>query len=150
MPGPKSLFTTAVWTPLGGPHKGATLPAATVTRWRIALLGSGLAAASLGVFSGDPDLLLQSDPELARLLRGMALIKAALALAALAVIWWRYARPLSSGLGTVYLAGVTSMVFAAATVWQLSHLAFASILFHAGIFMLLGAAYLDTSSPADT
>ena len=146
----KSFTPDPAWIRDREKPEGTTLPSARVTLWRGGLIGSCLAAVLLGSLSGDPATLLSTDPDLARLLRGMALIKGVLALATLAIIWWRYSRPLSNGLSTVYLVGVTSMVFAAVTVWQLSHLAFASILFHAGIFMLLGAAYLDTSSPADT
>ena len=150
MPVQKYVIPATASTLLRDPDKRSKLRVASAMRWRAGLLGSSLGAATLGVLAGDPSVLLQSDPELARLLRGMALIKAALALAALAVIWWRYSRPLSNGLGTAYLIGATSMVFAAITVWQLSYLAFASILFHAGIFVSLGAAYLDTSGPAET
>lgn len=40
-----------------------------------------------------PESLLQADAELARLLRGMALIKAAIVVAALAALLWRFGQP---------------------------------------------------------
>ncbi len=146
---PESVTTKQAWTRYREPPEPTTLPEGRVALWRAGLVGSCLAAALLGMLSGDPAAYLQANPDLARLLRGMALIKAALVLAAIAVIWWRYSRPLSHGLSSLYLVGATAMVLAAVMVWQLSHLAGASILFHAGIFLLLGCAYLDTAGPAD-
>lgn len=118
--------------------------------WRSVLIGGCLGAATLGLLAGDPAAYLQSDPELSRVLRGMALIKAALVLLAISAIFWRCSWSLSRGPGAGYVLGVVLMAFATAVIWQLSHLAAAAGLFHLGLFLLLGAAYLDHRSPEQT
>lgn len=104
-------------------------------------------AALTGLLAGDPTAYLRADPDLAIVLRGMALIKAAFVVAAMTVVLWRYASPLTSRLSATYLIGISLMAFSSTTIWQLSHLAGASVLFHLGVFLLLGAAYLDNASP---
>jgi hypothetical protein len=115
--------------------------------WRSVLIGGCLGAAALGVLAGDPTAYLQSDPDLARVLRGMALIKAALVLLAISAIFWRCSWSLSRGPAAGYVLGVLPMAFATAMIWQLTHLAAAAGLFHLGLFLLLGAAYLDHRGP---
>lgn len=105
--------------------------------------------------TGDPTGLLASDPELAQLLRGMAILKAALLVAAAAVLTWRFGRPLPRAALGGYLAGLVAMAAATAMVWQLSALPLAAFSFHAGLLAVLlvawrldGAAVLVRRRPA--
>ncbi len=127
---------------------GRETPLSQPIMWRLGLIGSCLAATLTAWLAGDPTAYLQADPDLALVLRGMALIKAALVVAAMIVVLWRYAWPLPARLSTAYLLGVTMMTFSSMTIWQLSHLVGASVLFHLGIFLLLGSAYLDNAGLA--
>ena len=89
-------------------------------------------------WAGDADLLL--------LMRGMAGIKSALALAALAVVAWRLGKPeLSRTRVASYVGGVWAMALATGLIWQLTAIVPASLLFHAATLTLLVTAWRDTS-----
>ena len=124
------------------PQRSSETPAA-VSRWRLGLVACCLAGAALALRLGDPAAYLQADPELARVLRGMALIKTLLVFAALGMIFWRFSWSLSRRLHASYIVGTSLMAFAAASIWQLSCFAAASVAFHAGIVILLATAYVD-------
>jgi len=111
-------------------------------RRALLLAGCALAAVAAYVF-GNPVALQGADPELAVLLRGMALIKAALVVAALGILWWRFRWPVSTGVAAGYLAGAWLAAGAATMIWQLTHLAQAAVLFHVGEIALLLLAWRD-------
>jgi hypothetical protein len=94
-------------------------------------------AIGIAAWLGDPSGYLRADPALARLLRGMALIKGMIALAAVAAVFWRLAWPVSRMGATAYL--IASMALAGSTVliWQLSYIVPAALLFHAAAISLL-------------
>jgi hypothetical protein len=110
------------------------------------LLGGCVLAVLAAAAVGRPEPLLQADPELARLLRGMALIKAAIVVAALAALLWRVGRPLSDGLTGAYLAGAWSAAGACMLIWQLDFIPTAIVMFHLGELTLLVAAWRDNAS----
>ncbi|MEM8609849.1 MAG: hypothetical protein AAGF92_22320 [Myxococcota bacterium] len=115
--------------------------------WLGALLLGGCALAMMvAAAMGRPEPLLQADPELARLLRGMALIKVGLVVAALAALLWRFGRPLSNGLTGAYLAGAWAAAGACMLIWQLEFLRTAVVTFHLGELTLLLAAWRDHAS----
>lgn len=89
-----------------------------------------------------------NDPELFRLLRGMATIKLVMAVVALALVWWRLGRPVAPGLGAVYVGGVCTLALATGLIWQLNAVLPASALFHSATFALLLAAWRDIESKA--
>jgi hypothetical protein len=91
------MNTTALRT---GAH--LALPTSTTALRALLVLGccAGLAAAAA---FGQP--VPAADPELARLLRGMALFKGTMVLAAIAVLWWRFALPVAPRVAAVYLVG---------------------------------------------
>jgi len=114
----------------------------------VALLRGGLVsgcapAIGIAVWLGDPAAYLTADPPLARLLRGMALIKAMIALAFMCAVFWRLAWPVSRTAGASYL--LCSWVLAGSTmlVWQLSYIIPAGLLFHVAAFSLLWASWRD-------
>ena len=107
---------------------------------RVALALGCLAAVALGLEVGDPRAFQAADPDLARLLRGMAVLKALLVLPAVAAVWWRAGHPLSRKLAAVYVAGAWAMTGASVLIWQLTSLALAALAFHgAGLAMLVAA-----------
>lgn len=110
------------------------------------LLGGCVLAVVAAAAVGRPEPLLQADPELARLLRGMALIKAAIVVAALAALLWRFGRPLSHGLTGAYLAGAWAAAGASMLIWQLELIPAAAVAFHLGELTLLVAAWRDHAS----
>jgi hypothetical protein len=81
-----------------------------------------------------------AEPELGLLLRGMALIKAGMALVALALTHWRFGQPVSSAAALGYLLGVWALVGATVLIWYLSFIPAAAALFHLGLFGLLVVA----------
>jgi energy-converting hydrogenase Eha subunit A len=102
-----------------------------------------LAAAAM---LGDPARLVQADPQLAFLLRGMALIKSALVLAAIALLLWRFAHPVSNGFALAYIAGTAVLAAASMLIWQLSFIPLAALAFHVAALAVLLAAWRDDGS----
>jgi hypothetical protein len=127
------------------PHSSACTGSPVSRRLRLGgmLLGGCLVAVLAAAAVGRPEPLLQADPELARLLRGMALIKAAIVVASLAALLWRFGRPLSNGLAGAYLAGAWAAAGASMMIWQLGFIPSAAVLFHLGELTLLVAAWRD-------
>jgi hypothetical protein len=120
------------------PAKGALSPG-----WRGRLL-LAMAAVGLAAFvAGDPAPRLAEDPELARLLRGMAAIKALLTAGVARLLWWRLGRPVSAEMAAGYVLVSAAMAGATVMAWQLSHLALLSIAFHAGLVALGLLAWRD-------
>lgn len=115
---------------------------------RAALLLGCIASVALAASLGRPEHLLASDLELARLLRGMAIIKSAIVLAGIALLLWRFGRPLSARMAGVYLAGAWLSAGASMLVWQLTLIPLAAGLFHMGELSLLMAAWRDSRDPA--
>jgi hypothetical protein len=87
--------------------------------------------------------LLDSDPELAMLLRFMAGVKAAIALAVLGITAWRLGHPATPAVALLYLAAVSLMCAAPGMIWQLAYVGVGAGLFHAGLLLLLGALVAD-------
>lgn len=118
-------------------------PASATLLLRATLLLGCLAAVALAAAFGRPAASLQADPDLAFLLRGMAAIKAALVLAALAAVLWRLGHPVTQKAAQAYGVGVWLMAAACVLVWRLTSIPFAAIVFHLGEFTLLFTAWRD-------
>jgi len=112
-------------------------------RHRAALFGAVVLAVVAGLVLGDPAPRLAADPELGFLLRGMAGIKALLLLGALALLAWRFARPVPARIAAVYIGGAAVMAGATALIWQLTALPLAAVVFHAAEIAVLVAAWRD-------
>jgi hypothetical protein len=109
-----------------------------------ALLVFGSVALGLATLRwAHPGVTLHADPALARLLRGMALIKAALVLAGMAVVGWRFGRPLPMRYAAVYLGGLWTLVAAVTLIWQVTAVGAAAALFDVATLTLLVAAWGD-------
>ncbi len=137
LPQPMPRFAAATW-PRALPH---ALPRASA--WRAALVAGTLVAITLAAALAQPSAALLADADLAFLLRGMAAIKAALVLLALALIGWRLGRPTAPAVAALYLLGAWLMAGATVLVWQLSAIPAAALAFHAGEITLLLVAWRD-------
>jgi hypothetical protein len=107
------------------------------------LVAGTLIAIALAAALSRPSAMALADADLAFLLRGTAVIKAALVLLAVAAVAWRLGRPTPPAVTAAYLASVWLMAFAAMLVWQLSAIAAAALVFHVGEITLLLVAWRD-------
>lgn len=103
---------------------------------------AGLAAGALA----DPAGVSHVEPELVVLLRGMALIKAGMALLAFSLAWWRFGSPMSSQAAAGCVAGVGCLAAATILIWYLSFILAAAVVFHLGLFGLLVLAWREGRS----
>ena len=109
-----------------------------------ALLLSGCAlAAAIAVWYGMPETTFRVDRDLAFLLRGLALIKVSLVLAAVGVLWWRLGHAIERGAAAGYLAGAFLMSAGSGLIWQPTLVGLAALAFHIGGSMALLVAYFD-------
>lgn len=83
------------------------------------------------------------DPDLVRVIRGMALIKGGLASAALAACLWRLGRPAAGWRRFAYVAGPPLMLGGAVALWSLQSLGLAALGLHLGLFGVLAAGLTD-------
>ena len=92
------------------------------------------------------------DADLVVLLRAMAAIKAVLVLAALGAVVWRFGLPIGTGTALVYGASIAAMSFATALIFVSAFIGLAAVVFHAGLFAALVAAWRDdrVASPVPT
>lgn len=119
------------------------LSAAHPALLRALLLLGCIGAAAVAFSVGRPEAYLAADAALARLLRGMALIKAALVLATVGALLWRFGHPITRRTAAVYVGGAWMAAGATVLVWQLTLLPLAAALFHAGEIGVLLAAWRD-------
>jgi hypothetical protein len=110
---------------------------------RALLLCGCLATVAIAAWIGRPEAYLAADADLARLLRGMALIKGFLALAAVGVLLWRFGHPLSQRMAGAYLVGAWLAAGASMLVWQLTLIPLAALVFHLGEITMLLTAWRD-------
>jgi hypothetical protein len=114
---------------------------------RLALLGScALAAAAAALYAGQGGAQ-SADPDLAKLLKGMAIIKTAILLAVGAAIWWRLGSGIRSGFAAGYIIFGAIGVAGAALVWNMAGLGLAPFLFDGGLLGFLMLALRDDNGP---
>ena len=113
------------------------------TAHRALLISGSLVVPAVVAAIGAPETRAALDPDLARMLRGMALLKAVLTLAAVGVLLWRLGHPMSTGLLAIYFGATWAMATATLLIWQLVLLPAAALAFHAGELALLLAAWRD-------
>ena len=134
-----------------------TAPAGTrrtrpAIRYRVVLYAAVGAAVAAGLVAAhDPASARAAEAagaELTRLLRFMALTKAAFAVGALCLADWRLRRPVTPALSVAYAAMCALMVAGPGLIWSVAHVALGAVLFHAGLALLLALAWLNHASPA--
>jgi len=110
---------------------------------RSALMAGCAIAISLAGYLSESNGFTQADPALARLLRGMALIKGVIALAIAAAVWWRFGRPVFKPVAATYLLGSWILMGSTTLIWQLSVIPLAAILFHASALSMLVVSWRE-------
>jgi hypothetical protein len=137
--------TPAPYSPGEGrlPAEDVPVAVSAAAYWRVGVLLCALVAVAMAYAACDPTPLLRADPGLARLLRGMAVLKALIALPVLALVYWRFGSPVSPRIAIGYLAGVSMMTAGPALIWQLSFIGPVALLFHAALIGLLLIARHD-------
>lgn len=116
-------------------HAGA-LGAVTAGRRRVALALAILAAVALAAWLGEPRPSILADADLTFLLRGMALIKAAIAAAVMALVYWQAGHVTSQRRFIAYVIATAVLAATAVLVWQLAVLQATSVVFHATLLIL--------------
>jgi hypothetical protein len=126
------------------PFASAVAGRRSVHTWplRIALLTGCMISLGIAAHWGDPSSFVH-DPALSRLLRGMALIKAAISMAVVAAVLWRFGRPLSKPGAAGYLFGAWALVGSTMLIWQLSWIPAAAMLFHAAFVSMLFVSWRE-------
>ena len=107
---------------------------------RAALAVAVAAAVAAAHFLADGAALAQAvaaDPELARLLRAMALIKGAMAVAAVWLADRLLRERLGAGLAAGLVLAVAAMAAAPVLMWHVASVGAGAVLFHAGMVLLL-------------
>ena len=86
--------------------------------------------------------VVAADPSLGLLLRFLAMLKGAMALAATALLLWRLQRPVSPRLALAGTAATCAMAMAAGLIWRLQVIP-GAVLFHAGLLLFAWMAWAD-------
>ncbi len=110
---------------------------------RSAMLLGAVASAWVASSFASPLAPAGVEPALVKLLRGMALIKALIAMTALGLAFWRFGRPISLQTAVACVAGVWSLVVATVLIWSLNDILIAAGIFHLALFALLVIAWRD-------
>lgn len=131
----RSSSGTAIARPLSLGGRRAVLYGAV-----FAAAAAGIAVGQLSARSADARGMEQS---LIALLRFMAVLKAAAAVATLALTHWRLMRPAGSGLALSYGASVALAAASPGLIWSLSNVALGAALFHVGLIVFLITAWRD-------
>ena len=106
----------------------------------VALLAATGAGAAIGAATGTGT---GSDAAFTELIRFMAIVKAAIVLAAAALVSWRLTSPASPRLAAGYIVCVSLMAPSPGLIWNMSSLLVASALFHSGLLFGLYLAATD-------
>lgn len=124
----------------------------TALPWRAILLTAVVGSAAAGFVAASAEQIsaakLSAGGELTMLLQFMAIVKAAMSVAAIGLIAWRLAYPVTSSLALAYVASAALMSLAPTMIWQMAHVALGAAAFHIGMVMLLGAAWADRGEVA--
>jgi hypothetical protein len=107
--------------------------------WNPVLAAALIGGAVVGLMTGGG----AADPELALLLRFMAVVKAGMAVGAAAAVAWRMRQPVRFVPAMAYVAAISSMAAGAGLIWQLGHVAAGAVLVHGGLVALAVSAWVD-------
>jgi hypothetical protein len=120
------------------------VPSTVVSLLRCGLVLGCAIAIGIAVRLGHPADYLNADPALARVLRGMALIKGVIALAIVCAVFWRLAWPVAKNAGAAYLICSWAVAGSTMLIWQLSYIVPAAVLFHAAALSLLWVGWRES------
>lgn len=110
---------------------------------RRSLFALALAFSAAAAFALSGSGAAQTEPELARLLQFMALVKGLLSVGLGALLIWRVGHPTAPRFNLAYLTCGAMLFASPGVIWNLQHVVAGALLFHGGLFLLLGAAALD-------
>jgi hypothetical protein len=117
-----------------------------------ALIAAVALAAALGYLAtGQAEAqaaVAAAGPELTRLLRGMALIKALIAAVVLAAVFWRLQFPVTQLRAGSYMAACAAMAAGPFLVWDMAHIIAGAVLLHAGLMMAVLLGWRDETVAA--
>lgn len=120
--------------PVGAP----TLAAPFITAVLRAVLVAGSVATAAVAWWAASGSVGPVEPGLAPLLRGMAVLKGFLAVAAGGVVWWRLGQPVDVRAAAAYIACVSGLCAGSALIWQVAFVPAAALLYHlAGLAALV-------------
>lgn len=83
------------------------------------------------------------EAEYVMLIRFMAVMKAAIVVACIALVAWRLGDDITPGLAAAYIAAVGLLAISPVLIWNLAALPAASAIFHAGLLLGLALAATD-------
>lgn len=107
---------------------------------RLALAGAVAATGVLGFLGGDDG---GAGSDLLVLMRFMAGVKAAMALGAVALVWWRMGAPVGRGAAAAYVVAAAVMAVGPGLIWDMRHIALGAVAVHGGLSALLVVGWLD-------
>jgi hypothetical protein len=134
---------------VGADRSASAVPSTAVSLLRTGLVLGCAIAIGMAAWLGHPAAYLNADPALARLLRGMALIKGMIALAIVCAVCWRLAWPIDKRAGAAYLIGSWAVAGSTMLIWQLSYIVPAAVLFHAAALSLFWVSWRECGQVAD-
>jgi hypothetical protein len=88
-------------------------------------------------------------PDLAMLLRFMAMVKAMFALGLVSLAAWRLGFPARPGVVAAYVAACVLMPAGVGLIWHLAHVVAGAVLFHAGLLTMLAVGWADQDDAGD-
>ncbi len=115
-------------------------PGLRVNGGRLALAGAVVVAGVLGFLGGDGG---GAGSDLLVLMRFMAGVKAAMALGAVALVWWRMGAPVGRGTAAAYVMAAAVMAVGPGLIWDMRHIALGAVAVHGGLSALLVMGWLD-------
>jgi hypothetical protein len=121
------------------PMHQAAPPKTTVLAQRGLLIAVVAIAAIGGVLVTSPaavsNAVAQSGPDLTRLLRAMAGIKAMAAIGVVGVLYWRLASPVSRARLAGYALAACAMAAGPGLIWGMVHVGLGALLLHGGLLV---------------
>ncbi len=116
------------------------------------LIGAVLAAGICGYLAtgnaAEAQAIQAAGPELTRLLRGMALIKALMAAIMAAAVFWRLQFPIPPVRLAAYITACAAMAAGPFLVWDMAHIIGGAVLLHAGLLAAVLLGWRDETWPA--
>ncbi len=115
-------------------------PGLRVNGGRLALMGAVAAVGVLGFLGGNGG---GAGSDLLMLMRFMAGVKAAMALGAVALVWWRMEAPVGRAAAAAYVMAAAVMAVGPGLIWDMRHIALGAVAVHGGLSALLVVGWLD-------
>ena len=114
---------------------------------RSVVLVVALAALAAGFLATDAGASAQAvaaaGPDLTRLLRAMAGLKALMAAGATVAVIWRFGSPASSGWLALYAAALFGMAAGPGLIWDMAHVRTGALLLHGGLLATILLLWRD-------